>query len=250
MSRELFYQDLREISQTLKEFGEKLVAQGLASDAEFKKRAEEREADFKKRAEEREADLKKLDEEFKRRDEKREEEAAKRKAELDEEFKLRDEKHEKEDAKRKAEFDEFWRKISGEWGRQQNGLGDMAEQYFINSIKSGLGNFLGEKFDEILPNVEGEVTDDEYDILLLNGKSVAIIEVKFRACARDIKKVLRKAETFRVNFPEYAKHKIYLGLASMSFNEESESLCLDNGIAVIKQVGDTLVIYDERIKAH
>ena len=248
MSRELFYQDLREISQSLKEYRETLIAQGLASDAEFKKRAEEREADLKKRAEEREADLKKLDEEFKKRAEEREADLKK----LDEEFKRRDEEREKEDAKRKAEFDEFWRKISGEWGRQQNGLGEMAEQYFINSIKCGLGNFLGEKFDEILPNVEGEVVGymDEYDILLINGKSVAIIEVKFRACARDIKKVLRKAETFRVNFPKYANHKIYLGLASMSFNEESESMCLEKGIAVIKQVGDTLVIYDERIKAH
>ena len=246
MSRELFYQDLRDLYQWLKEFGERVEAQNKANEAEFKRRAEEREADIKKRDEEAAKRKAELDAEFKRRDEEREADLKK----LDEEFKRRDKKHEEEDAKRKAEFDKFWSKISKEWGTQQNALGQVAEEYFYNSIKSGKANFFGETFDEILPNVEGDIYLDEYDILLINGKSVALIEVKYRARENDVNKVLRKAKTFRVNFPKYENHKVYLGLASMAFIEDTEEMCLEKGIAVIKQVGETLVIYDERIQAY
>ena len=86
--------------------------------------------------------------------------------------------------------------------------------------------------------------------MLINGKSVGIIEVKFKAHKSDIEKVLEKAETFRFNFPEYKNHKIYLGLASLSFYSELELACKEKGIAVIKQVGDTVVILDEGLKAY
>jgi Icc-related predicted phosphoesterase len=87
-----------------------------------------------------------------------------------------------------------------------------------------------------------------YDILLLNGKSIGIVEVKYKAHENDVSKVLRKAETFRVNFPEYAGHKIYLGLATLSFYPELEQGCINEGIAVVKQVGDTVVINDKHLK--
>jgi hypothetical protein len=83
---------------------------------------------------------------------------------------------------------------------------------------------------------------------LVNGKSVGIIEVKFKAHENDIPKVLKKAQTFRVNFPEYENHQVYLGLATLSFYDELENACKDAGIAIIKQVGDTVVIADEHLK--
>jgi len=61
--------------------------------------------------------------------------------------------------------------------------------------------------------------------------------------------VLGKANTFRANFAEYKNHTIYLGLATMAFYPELEQACKDNGIAIIKQVGDSIVINDEHLKA-
>ncbi|MCL2510837.1 MAG: hypothetical protein FWF09_02175, partial [Bacteroidales bacterium] len=60
--------------------------------------------------------------------------------------------------------------------------------------------------------------------------------------------VLKKAETFRILFPNYKDFKIYLGLASMSFYSELEQECINEGIAVIKQVGDSVVINDTNVK--
>ena len=135
----------------------------------------------------------------------------------------------------------------GAWGNNQ---GLFAEEYFSNSFEQGKQNFFGERFDRIVKNAKGfkEKFEDEYDILLINGKSIGIVEVKFKAHERDIPKVLRKAETFRVNFPEYAHHQVYLGLATMVFYPELEEGCIHQGIAIIKQVGDTVVIHDAHLK--
>ena len=143
------------------------------------------------------------------------------------------------------------KKFEETMGAWANNHGSFAEEYFYNSFEAGKRNFFGEKFEEIEKNVKGFTNKnfrDEYDILLINGKAIGIIEVKFRAHENNIPKVLRKAETFRINFPQYQYHRIYLGLATLSFYPELEQACISQGIAVIKQVGDTVVINDAHLK--
>jgi hypothetical protein len=77
---------------------------------------------------------------------------------------------------------------------------------------------------------------------------VAIIEAKYKAHENDVPATLKKADTFRKLFPDYKNFKIYLGLASMSFYPALEEECKKQGIAIIKQVGDKVVIYDENLK--
>ena len=137
--------------------------------------------------------------------------------------------------------------LMGSWANNQ---GLFAEEYFSNSFYKGKRNFFGEKFDRMENNAKGitEGYQDEYDILLINGKSVGIIEVKFKAHENDIPKVLRKATTFRVNFPNYENHRVYLGLATMAFYPALEQECINQGIAIIKQEGDSVVINDGHLK--
>jgi len=129
--------------------------------------------------------------------------------------------------------------------------GKFAEEYFFNSFENGKTNFFGEKFDEIAKDLKNrwQGVEDEYDIVLYNHASVAIIEVKYKAHTNDIPTVLKKAETFRLLFPQYKDFTIYLGLASMSFYTKLEKECIKQGIAVIKQVGDKVVINDTNLKA-
>ena len=149
----------------------------------------------------------------------------------------------KENAKQIKEL----QKTVGGWA---NNHGTFAEEYFFNSFENGQKNFFGEKFDEIAKNLTHfwQGLKDEYDIVLYNHVSVALIEVKYKAHVNDIPAVLKKAETFRILFPNYKDFKIYLGLASMSFYPELEQDCINEGIAVIKQVGDTVVINDKHLK--
>jgi len=150
----------------------------------------------------------------------------------------------------RIEAEKRMKKLEELMGSWSNNHGFFAEEYFVNSFEQNQRNFFGEKFDEIEKNVKGIKKNfkDEYDILLFNCKSIGIIEVKFKAHINDVPKILRKAETFKVNFPEYQNHQIYLGLATMVFYEELEQECISQGIAVIKQVGDTIVINDAHLK--
>ena len=166
--------------------------------------------------------------------------------ETDRLFKETDRKFEKyqEDYERRMKNME---KRVGAWDHNH---GSFAEEYFFNSFEKGQQNFFGETFDEIRRHVNPKERnlEDEYDIVLYNGTSVAIIEVKYKAHENDVFRVLKKAETFKILCSSYKDFKLYLGLASMAFYPALEQKCMDEGIAIIKQVGDKVIINDEHLK--
>jgi hypothetical protein len=167
-------------------------------------------------------------------------------ADFDKRMKDADQQREKSS----ADFDRRMKKLEELTGSWANSHGSFAEEYFFNSFENGKRNFFGEKFDDITKNLKHfwQGLRDEYDIVLYNHNAVAIIEVKYKAHENDIPKVLKKAETFRILFPNYKDFKIYLGLASMCFYPEVEKECKEQGIAIIKQSGDTVIINDKHLK--
>jgi ElaB/YqjD/DUF883 family membrane-anchored ribosome-binding protein len=170
--------------------------------------------------------------------------------EFKQEMKESRERFEREMKESREEFDRRIKKQEELAGAHSNNLGKFAEDYFSNSFEKGKRNFFGEEFEELEKNVKGikKGYKDEYDVLLINGQALGIIEIKFKAHENDLQKVLKKAQTFRINFPEYQNHKVYLGLATMAFYPELEQECKKQGVAIIKQAGDTMVIYDEHLK--
>ena len=162
------------------------------------------------------------------------------------------------DRQRKENWEKYekrMKKMEERMGSWSNSHGSFAEEDFFNSFDAGEQNFFGEQFDEIEQNIKPKSIkfnnikiQDEYDIVLYNHSSVAIIEVKYKAHENDIAQTLKKASTFRILCPDYKNFKIYLGLASMSFYPELEKMCTEQGIAIIKQVGDMVVINDAHLK--
>ena len=138
-------------------------------------------------------------------------------------------------------------KTIGGMGRS-NGM--FAEEYFFNSFENKNQTFFGERFDAIQKNVKSVVVgfNDEYDIMMVNGSAVGIIEVKYRAQKDVIPRIINKANTFRINFPQYQNHRIYLALATLVFDKSLEEDCKEAGIAIVKQVGETIVIDDGHLK--
>ena len=119
--------------------------------------------------------------------------------------------------KSSADFDRRMKKFEETMGSWSNNHGRFAEEYFFNSFNKGKKNFFGERFDEIRKNLKGTETDDD---------------------------------AFRINFPKYQNHKIYLGLATLAFYPLLEEACISRGIAIIKQAGDTVVINDAHLRAY
>ena len=162
-------------------------------------------------------------------------------------FEKRNAEFEKQRIETNRQLQELSKSINGI--SKSNGL--FAEEYFFNSFEKGKSTFFGETFDDIERNIKGIEPGfkDEYDILLINGNAVGIIEVKYKGRIDDIPDIINKAHTFRVNYPKYQNHRVYLALATMMFNQRLEDECIKQGIAIVKQVGDKVIIADEHLKA-
>ena len=137
-------------------------------------------------------------------------------------------------------------------GGLANNQGDFAEEYFFSSFRKGISTFFGEEYDSIesrkRKKIKNSGIDVEYDIQMFNCISVGLIETKYKVIFDDIKKAIIKVGMFREAFPQFAKHKLYLGIASMIFEKRVEDECIRQGIAVIKQVGDNVVIKDKNLR--
>jgi hypothetical protein len=202
---------------------------------------------------------KKLREEAAQLDKKLREEAA----QLDKKF---SEKLDRDLQKSREEFDRQTKKFHADLGeikrivkansKEIGGIsksnGEVAESYFINSFKK-YPHFAGQDFQSLESNKSSYSKalelKDEYDLVLYNGVSVVIIEIKYKAKKEDIEQVLTKAETFKKLFPQYKDFAIYLGLAGLHVYQNAEKEATKQGIAVIKQVGKSMVITDENLKA-
>ena len=134
-----------------------------------------------------------------------------------------------------------------------NSNGELAEEYFYNAFYRDR-TFVNEKFDSIKRNFtyrgEGDDLKAEYDIFLFNGKSAAIIEVKYNAKAENIEidKLISRIGVFKIWFPEYKNHNIYLGVAAMSFKKDIVWQLHRAGIATIRPIGKKMMVYDKRVK--
>jgi hypothetical protein len=170
--------------------------------------------------------------------------------ETDLKFKETDLKFKETDLKFK-ETERFLKDLGKQIGGVSNSNGDVAESYFINSFKHDL-HFAGQDYDSFVSNLKKEHKkinlQAEYDLVLYNCSSVAIIEIKYKAEKDDVEQVIKKADTFKKLFPEYKDYAIYLGLAGLHINKDAEKKAIKQGVGIIKQVGKNMVINDAHLK--
>ena len=127
-------------------------------------------------------------------------------------------------------------------GNISNNQGDIAEEFFYNSLSSK-PILAGINYDFCEKNTtrkKGDV-EDEYDILLVNGNDVAIIETKYKAHSKDIDKLInKKYENFKKLYPEYANYNHHLGLASFNINDEVKEKALENNVMLLQRKGELI----------
>ena len=149
---------------------------------------------------------------------------------------------------------EMWAYLK-ELGREVGGIahsnGALAEEYFYNAFKKNM-TFVDETFDTIKRNLSYNDGNHaaEFDLVLFNGKSVALIEIKYNAKPDNIEidTLISRVEVFRILFPQYAHYNIYLGVAAMSFKKDFVWRLHRAGIATIRPVGKKMVVYDKKVK--
>ncbi len=119
--------------------------------------------------------------------------------------------------------------------------GDIAEEFFYHSLIKD--NHLGSlKFDDITKNMEkhrGKI-QEEYDLFLTNGDSIAVVEVKYKAHSKDIDKLDRKISNFKKLFPIYKDYKLYGALAAFHINDDTKEETLNRGYFALQRSGDLI----------
>lgn len=75
--------------------------------------------------------------------------------------------------------------------------------------------------------------------MLINGKDVFIVEVKYRGHPKDIDCLLgRKLTNFIKLFPEYQTYKIHLAIAAFALEDDVRRMALEQGITVLQRRGN------------
>ena len=147
--------------------------------------------------------------------------------------------------------DKLIKKLSKLVGGMGNSNGEMAEEYFYSAFKADK-YFANERFYRVRRNqiYRKEEIKAEFDLVLLNGKSAALIEVKYNAKPDNvsIEKIISKIAYFKILYPECKNFNIYLGVAAMSFKEGLEAELHQAGIATIRPVGKKMVKFDKDVK--
>jgi hypothetical protein len=144
--------------------------------------------------------------------------------------------------------DEELNRIAKMVGAMGNNQGDVAEEYFVNSLKDDL-ELLGKHYDVLIPNftIKSKHITDEYDILLVNGEELAMIEVKYKLHPNDIKDLEKKIINLKA-LPQYKNYKIYAGVAGFKVPQDTIELAMKNGYFVLQRKGDVIDTYAGELK--
>jgi hypothetical protein len=166
-------------------------------------------------------------------------------AETDRRFKETDRQFKENERKLNAMFEKTNQQIGG----ISRSNGEFCEEYFINSFKEN-PTFMGEKFDRVIDYLKPDpvVINDEYDLVLRNGSSIVLIEMKYKAGTNDVGKMFSKLYSYRANYPMFKDYKIYLCLASFRFPAKVRERAEKEGIVLIQQRGDSIEVISETVK--
>jgi len=153
---------------------------------------------------------------------------------------------------RMKKLDERIGYVGEKLGGVSNNIGHHAEQFFQDVFKRKL-EFGKVKYDEMVSNLTyiDKGVKIEFDIALLNGDSIALIEVKNRIHPDFVDALAEeRIENFRKFFPRYKDYRAYLGIAGFSFSDEVLDRAGRYGIGIVKQVGEGIEIKADNLRAY
>ena len=140
-----------------------------------------------------------------------------------------------------AESQRFMKELGRRMGAMASNQGDVAEEFFYNSLREKM-ELGGVTFDTIFGNfvVGNRKHNSELDILMVNGKSVALIEVKYKAHMNDLNQVEQKISDYHSLRLEHKHLKVYAGLAGFSVPQDVIEEAHQRGLFILQRKGDVI----------
>jgi len=81
----------------------------------------------------------------------------------------------------------------------------------------------------------------EIDLLLVNGESLVVVEVKSTLRVDDVRDLLDDLKAFPRFFPEYQGYRLFGAVAALNFDESSERYAYRQGLFVLTMGRQELV---------
>ena len=207
----------------------KLEAKLEKERAEREKEREQREKEREQREKEREQ----REKEREQREKERAEREAKERAEKEVE---RKEQAEREMERKQAE-EAYRKRMDKQFGEFTNSYGREAEVLFYRSLNR-TRKIANIEFDRLFPNVQPTKKSRQYDMVLVNGEYVALVEVKRSAKLEDLETLVEvQAKAFRKEMPEYKDKKLICALAFFQCDDNLIIEAKKKGVCVIFKNG-------------
>jgi hypothetical protein len=152
------------------------------------------------------------------------------------------EKSDKIDAQM-AKTDAKLDRLAQMYGGVADNQGSAAEEFFFNSLNSNpvLGNI---QFNRVSKSLKASTPQKqaEFDIVLVNGNAVALVEVKYKVHPNALDQVQSQLSLYREFFPEHKDFKLYGGIAGFSIPDEVSTEAHERGLFVLKRKGDAYAV--------
>jgi len=159
-------------------------------------------------------------------------------AQTDEQMKRTDEQVEKT-SRQLEKTEKLVKALSQNIDGVNKSIGLDAEAFFYSSLKKNptIANI---KFDFVYQNTKRDFKGEtqEIDILLENGSSVGVVEVKNRVSQKSIEQLDKIIDRFDYFHPLYRDYRVIGALAGKVFPKHLQSQALAKGYSVIMQQGD------------
>jgi len=147
--------------------------------------------------------------------------------------------------KRTRELEKTLYKKIGELGDR---LGDFAEG-FVRPAVVKLFRERGIEVHKVTRKIEANNPQlnlaTEIDLLVINGESCVLVEVKSNVSIDDVNEHIERMAKFKPLFPEYADKKAFGAMAGMMISENVAKYAYRKGFFVIAQQGDLAVILND-----
>jgi len=141
-------------------------------------------------------------------------------------------------------------RTSREVGNIGRGRGEIAEEFFYRSLSAD-PQVGGIHFDHVYRHWAHGVGDlsDEYDVILVNGDQLLLVEVKARASINDLFTLInRKIPNFRVLFPNYKNYNVLGAIASLTAPDELIAKAQELGVFFLTRQAKHLTLVNDKAK--
>ena len=144
---------------------------------------------------------------------------------------------------RMLKTDEKLDKLSNLYGNVAENNKDFSEDFFYRGLENK-SELCGIKYEEVgRLERKRKKLQGEYDIVLYNGDTIIVIEVKYKLHPKDVQDFYdRKLPNFRLLFPEYSDKKIVGGVAGLNVPTDSVILAQSLGLIVLCSSGENISV--------